>query len=153
MERGEGKEKGQKREEKQRRVGNHSVLFISHIETHTHKQLLRVESGLGTTADLLLVAVGSRCMSSESLRHLEAEGCCSPCVVCGMCVWGRGVGEVWGRVRGMWKWVQAREGHSSQFKVPVSAVLHQKRKDMVVFLASMGGVQFRQLTKYGSPGV
>ena len=44
-------------------------------------------------------------------------------------------------------------GDSSQFKVPESAVLHQKREDMVVFLASMGGVQFCQLTKYGSPGV
>ena len=62
-----------------------------------------------------------------------------------VCVWR----ELWGRVRGMWKWVQAREGkcmyggHSSQFKVPESAVLHQKREDMIVFLASMGGVEFR----------
>ena len=45
-----------------------------YIETHTNKLLLRVESGLGTTADLLLVAVESRCMSSKSLRHLEVEG-------------------------------------------------------------------------------
>ena len=45
------------------------------------------------------------------------------------------------------------EGDSSQFMVPVSAVLHQKREDMVMFLASMGGVEFRQLTKYGPPGV
>ena len=68
-----------------------------------------------------------------------------------MCGGGGGEGEG--------KWVQVREGmrlyeeDSSQFKVPESAVLHQKREDMVVFLASMGGVQFRQLTKYGSPGV
>ena len=45
------------------------------------------------------------------------------------------------------------EGDSCQFKVPVSAVLHQKREDMVVFLASMSGVEFRQLTKYGPPEV
>ena len=62
-----------------------------------------------------------------------------------------------GGVRGMWKVGTSErrneEGDSSQFKVPVSAVLHQKREDMVVFLASMGGVEFRQLTKYGPPGV
>ena len=36
MERGEGEVK---REEKQRRVGNHSVLFISHFETNTNKRV------------------------------------------------------------------------------------------------------------------
>ena len=56
--------------------------------------MLRVESGLGTTPDLLLVAVESQCMSSESLRHLEAEGCCSPCVVCGGRCGGGGGGNV-----------------------------------------------------------
>ena len=74
------------------------------------------------------------------------------CVCGGRCGGGGGEGECG-------KWVQAREGmrmyegDSSQFKVPVSAVLHQKREDMVVFLASMGGVEFCQLTKYGSPEV
>ena len=90
---GEGEEKGRRRgrrrrgegekgEEKQR-VGNlvHFLLKQTqtnakncYIETHTNKQMLRVESGLGTTPDLLLVAVESRCMSSKSPRHLEVEG-------------------------------------------------------------------------------
>ena len=88
--------RGEKGEERKKRKTTMSCLIeniIKYTQTNkqTNKQMLRVESGLGTTADLLLVAVGSQCMSSKSLRHLEAGGYCHPCV----CVGGGGDVRSW----------------------------------------------------------
>ena len=99
----EGEEREVRKERRERRgeeeeEDNHvfpllieNTIKYTQTNKQTNKQMLRVESGLGTTADLLLVAVGSQCMSSKSLRHLEAGGYCPPCVWVCVCVCGGGV--------------------------------------------------------------